>query len=149
MKSLMITCITILFLSCQKDKLYSKRLMKGETWTVQSITINDTLSSISGSWEITQDVNIFDSVPQALWKNNNDDALFQWQFHEKAKKFYINYQLLCAECEPNTIDTLDNFNYALSGQYDVLQRTKKQMKFESSTTQGFSGKKVEIVITRN
>lgn len=134
--------------SCNKDKFYSKRLMKGETWTVQSIKINDTLSDISGAWEITQGVNIFDSVPQANWKQNAYDATFQWQFHEKAKKFYINYQVLCQECEPNTLDTLDNFANALSGQYDVLHRTRKNMEFESTTTHGFAGKKVEIVLSR-
>ena len=134
--------------ACNKDKFYSKRLMKGETWTVQSITINDTLSDISGAWEITQGVNIYDSVPQAFWKQSPNDAIFQWQFHEKAKKFYINYQVLCQECEPNTLDTLDNFANALSGQYDVLQRTRKNMEFESTTTRGFSGKKVEIVLSR-
>ncbi len=148
MKLLITFCLIFSLFACQKDKFYSKRLMKGDTWSVQSVSINDTVSSIKGSWGITQDVNIFDSVPQALWKNNNDDALFQWQFHEKAKKFYLNYQLLCAECEPNTLDTLDNLTYSLSGAYDVLQRTSKTMKFESTTTQGFAGKKVQIVITR-
>ena len=134
--------------SCNKDKFYSKRLMKGETWTVQSIKINDTLSEISGAWEITQGVNIYDSVPQAFWKQSSNDAIFQWQFHEKAKKFYINYQVLCQECEPNTLDTLDNFANALSGEYDVLERTNKKMEFESSNTQGFAGKKVDIVLSR-
>jgi hypothetical protein len=122
--------------------------MKGETWTVQSITINDTLSEISGEWEITQGVNIYDSVPQAYWKQNAYDAIFQWQFHEKAKKFYINYQVLCEECEPNTLDTLDYFANALSGEYDVLQRKRKSMEFESSTTLGFSGKTVRIELTK-
>jgi len=122
--------------------------MKGETWTVQSIKINDTLSEISGAWEITQGVNIYDSVPQAVWRENTNDAIFQWQFHEKAKKFYINYQVLCEECEPNTLDTLDNFANALSGEYDVLERSRKTMQFESSTTKGFNGKKVEIVIEK-
>lgn len=139
----------VTLISCNKDKFYSKRLMKGDKWTVNRVVINDTLSTISGVWEITQDVNIFDSVPQAIWKNNADDALFQWQFHEKAKKFYINYQLLCAECETNTLDTLDNFTYALSGQYNVVNRTRKIMEFESTTTRGFTGKKVQIRLTKN
>jgi hypothetical protein len=123
--------------------------MKGDTWTLQSVSINDTVSIIKGYWKITQDVNIFDSVPQALWMNNTNDAVFQWQFHEKAKKFYINYMVQCEECEPNTLDTLDYLTYSLSGTYDVLQRTSKTMKFESSTTQGFAGKKVQIEINRN
>ena len=149
MKNLIIlSFFAIVISSCNKDKFYSKRLMKGETWTVQSIKINDTLSEISGAWEITQGVNIYDSVPQAVWQENTNDAIFQWQFHEKAKKFYINYQVLCEECEPNTLDTLDNFANALSGEYDVLERSRKTMQFESSTTKGFNGKKVEIVIEK-
>lgn len=149
MKNTIIT-LSMLFLlfACNKDKFYSKRLMKGDTWTVQSIKINDTLSDISGAWEITQGVNIYDSVPQANWKQNSYDATFQWQFHEKAKKFYINYQVLCEECEPNTLDTLDYFCNALSGQYDVLQRSRKTMQFESTTTHGFNGKKVVIELNR-
>jgi hypothetical protein len=148
MKYLIAFSFLITLFACSKDKFYSKRLMKGETWTVQSITINDTLSEISGEWEITQGVNIYDSVPQAYWKQNAYDAIFQWQFHEKAKKFYINYQVLCEECEPNTLDTLDYFANALSGEYDVLQRKRKSMEFESSTTLGFSGKTVRIELTK-
>lgn len=156
MKYLIAFSFLITLFACSKDKFYSKRLMKGETWTVQSIKINDTLSEISGSWKITQGVNIYDSVPQAVWTErvigNPDvlyyDAIFQWQFQEKAKKFYINYQVLCEECEPNTLDTLDFFANALSGEYDVLERSRKTMQFESSTTKGFSGKKVEIVIEK-
>jgi hypothetical protein len=156
MKYLISFSVLITLFACNKDKFYSKRLMKGETWTVQSIKINDTLSDISGAWEITQGVNIYDSVPQAYWTKrvlgNPDilyyDAIFQWQFHEKANKFYINYQVLCQECEPNTLDTLDNFANALSGEYDVLQRKRKSMEFESTTTRGFEGKKVQIVLSR-
>lgn len=87
-------------------------------------------------------------MPQAFWKQSSNDAIFQWQFHEKANKFYINYQVLCQECEPNTLDTLDNFANALSGEYDVLQRKRKSMEFESTTTRGFEGKKVQIVLSR-
>ena len=134
--------------ACNKDKFYSKRLMKGETWTVQSIKINDTLSDISGAWEITQGVNIYDSVPQAFWKQSSNDAIFQWQFHEKANKFYINYQVLCEECEPNSLDTLDNFANALSGEYDAIDLSRKKMIFSSKLTKGFNGKKVEIVIEK-
>jgi len=148
MKYLIAFSFLITLFACSKDKFYSKRLMKGETWTVQSIKINDTLSEISGAWEITQGVNIYDSVPQAVWQENTNDAIFQWQFHEKAKKFYINYQVLCEECEPNTLDTLDNFANALSGEYDVIDLSRKKMSFSSSTTKGFNGKKVEIVIEK-
>ena len=148
MKYLISFSVLITLFACNKDKFYSKRLMKGETWTVQSIKINDTLSEISGEWEITQGVNIYDSVPQAYWKQNAYDAIFQWQFHEKAKKFYINYQVLCEECEPNTLDTLDNFANALSGEYDAIDLSRKKMIFSSNLTKGFNGKKVEIVIEK-
>jgi hypothetical protein len=156
MKYIVLSITILLLLACRKDNFYSKRLMKGETWTVQSIKINETLSEISGSWEITQGVNIYDSVPQAVWKQRDYnsanvvyfDAVFQWQFHEKAKKFYINYQILCEECEPNTLDTLDNFCNAISGQYDVSQRSRTKMIFNSTTTKGFNNQKVEIVIEK-
>lgn len=148
MKYLIAFSFLITLFACSKDKFYSKRLMKGETWMVQSIKINDTLSEISGAWVITQGVNIYDSVPQAVWQENTNDAIFQWQFHEKAKKFYINYQVLCEECEPNSLDTLDNFANALSGEYDVIDLSRKKMSFSSNLTKGFNGKKVEIVIEK-
>ncbi len=49
MKYLISFSVLITLFACNKDKFYSKRLMKGETWTVQSIKINDTLSEISGA----------------------------------------------------------------------------------------------------
>lgn len=140
--------LALALFACNKDKFYSKRLMRGDTWLVQSIKINDTLSEISGSWEITQKVNIYDSVPRIFWSHNNDDAILQWQFHEKAKKFYLNYLVQCEECEPNTLDTLDYLANALSGTYDVKQRSSKTMEFESNNTLGFANKKVQIVLSR-
>lgn len=148
MKYLIAFSFLIALFACNKDKFYSKRLMKGDIWAVQSITINDTLSEISGTWKITQDVNIYDSVPQVYWNNNGNDAYFQWQFHEKAKKFYLNYQILCEECEPNTLDTLDYFCNALSGTYDVEKRSRKEMIFTTTTSDGFNAKKVEISLKR-
>jgi len=146
--SLLVILAFTLFFSCNKEKRYSKRLMKGDFWTVQSIKINDTLSDFSGVWDVTQDVNIYDSVPQIYWKYDGKNAYFQWQFQEKGKKFYINYQVLCHECEPNTLDTLDNFCNALSGAYDVVELNRKEMKFTSNTTFGFNTKKVEIYVKK-
>ncbi len=42
-KKLYIIIILFSALSCNKEKRYSKKLIKGETWNVESIIVNDNL----------------------------------------------------------------------------------------------------------
>jgi uncharacterized lipoprotein NlpE involved in copper resistance len=77
MKYFIILSIFFMLFSCNKEKRYSKKLMKGEVWTVTGVQVEDSSLSIYGTWEILSDVDIYDSVPKALWKNGNEDALLE------------------------------------------------------------------------
>ena len=95
MKAIILLFISsfLLFTSCNKVKRASKLLMKGETWNVQSVTIDGTEISTKGSWTISQGVDIYAGVPEAIWKTDDtNSAIFEWQFHEKANKFQLNYK---------------------------------------------------------
>lgn len=149
MKQLIIICsILLISVSCNKEKPFSRKLMKGETWVLNALIIDGVESDYHGVWNVTQDVNIYDSVPQITWNTGINDAVFQWQFQEKGKKFYINYQQQCAECNGSDLDTLDYLTFNLTGSYDVVKHKRKEMIFTSSTLAAYPGKEVEIQLTR-
>lgn len=147
MKYILLLTLFILATSCNKEKRASEKLMKGETWLISEISVAGTNQEIYGTWNITDDINIYDTVPTALWKNGNEDAVFEWQFHEKAKEFIISYKCLCEENESSLLDNLDYTVHDLTGTYDVEKRSAKKMIFKSKATLGFTGK--EVVITIN
>jgi hypothetical protein len=147
-KSIFIALISIAIFSCNKEKPFSRKLMKGEIWTVESLRIDGIENDIKGSWVVTQDVNIYDSVPQINWRKGSNDAFFEWQFQEKGKKFVINYQQQCAECNGSDLDTLDYLTFNLTGSYDVVKHKRKEMVFTSSSLAAYPGKEVEIQLTR-
>ncbi|MDB0037899.1 hypothetical protein N9F08_00900 [bacterium] len=148
-KLLIFSAVTLLVLTaCNKEKRYSNRLMKGETWRVLDITIDGSTSAFSGEWQITTDVDIYDSVPRLQWIDNNQDAVCEWQFQAKGKSFQLNYYQLCEEPTGATLNDLDYFANDISGKYDVGTHKKKKMSFVSMNTIGFPGQKVEISIDR-
>lgn len=148
MKALYAFIVVILIVSCNKEKPFSRKLMKGDIWTVESVVIDGVENDMKGSWVVTQDVSIYDSVPQVTWNTGINDAVFQWQFQEKGKKFYINYQQQCAECNGSDLDTLDYLTFNLTGSYDVVKHKRKEMIFSSSSLSAYPGKEVEIQLTR-
>ncbi|MDD2982015.1 MAG: hypothetical protein PHQ74_01380 [Crocinitomicaceae bacterium] len=148
MKYFAILSIFFMLFSCNKEKRYSKKLMKGEVWIVTGVQVEDSSLSIYGTWKILSDVDIYDSVPKALWKNGTEDALFEWQFQNKGKSFQMNYMQLCEECEGPDLDNLDYVVYDLTGSYTVKKHASKKMKFVSFSTIGYPGKAVEISITK-
>lgn len=148
MKYILIILVFISAVSCNKERRASEKLMKGETWLIAEISVAGTNQEIYGTWNITNDINIYDTVPTALWQNGSEDAVFEWQFHNKAKSFVLNYNFLCAESEGTLLDSLDYVVYNLSGTYDVEKRSAKQMIFKSSATLGYFGKEVTIIINR-
>ncbi len=139
--------ILVLF-ACNKEKRFSKRLMKKEKWEVQSITLNGTESQFTGFWTISQGVDIYDSVPSAIWNWNNQDAVANWQFQDKGKSFVLQYQQQCAECEGVDLDSLDIFTFNISGKYEVEKHGLNKMIFRSSATNAYSGQAVEISLKR-
>jgi len=134
-------------ISCNKEKRYSTRLMRGD-WEVKEVSIAGTNQQLYGEWYVTEDVNIYDSVPGVEWVANSCDAQFEWQFQNKGKKFQMNYRQLCSECDGTDLDTLDHIVHDLSGTYDVVKHGRNRMIIESTQTLGHSGEKVSIEIQR-
>ncbi len=140
--------LTLLFSSCNKENRFSKRLMKGDVWTITNLTVNDEYYGLYGNWRV-EDVDIYDSIPSIQWEANNQTTNFQWQFQDKGKIFEIVYgDPSCVNCTtpPNALDFQC---YFLSGKYDVKVHKRNKMIFESNSTIGFDGKKVVIWIERN
>jgi hypothetical protein len=139
---LKIICVLSFFLvSCNKEKRFSKRLMKKEKWEVVEITIDGTKSEFFGIWSITPNVDIYDSVPSAIWNWNNQDALANWQFQDKGKTFVLQYQ---QQCDVVELDSLDYFTYNISGKYYLEKHGFNKMIFKSNSTNLYSGKEVII-----
>ena len=137
-----------LLLSCNKEKRFSNKLMKGETWRIVGITVDEQFYGHYGQWLVTQDVDIYDSVPGIEWNANSQKATFQWQFQDKGKTFEIAYKdPTCVNCTTPP-EELDFQTYFLSGKYDVVVHKKDRMRFVSSNTVGFPGKRVEINVDR-
>lgn len=137
-----------LLLSCNKEKRYSSKLMKGETWKVTGVYVDEEYYGFGGTWEITSDVDIYDSIPGALWSANGQSTTFQWQFQDKGKSFVISYKdPTCVNCT-EAPEELDFQCYFLSGKYNVERHKKKTMKFTSTETVGFPAKSVRIEIEK-
>jgi len=132
--------------SCNKEKPFSKKLMKGEKWNVKNITVNGTSINTNGIWHITTDVDIYDSVPSVKWIYDNQDAIFEWQFQDKGKTFQLNYVQQKDEVEGDKLDSLDYITYRLTGKYSATEHKRKSMIFASDSTIGYPNKTVEIFI---
>lgn len=147
-KFLYFSIIILLVASCNKEQRYSGKLMKGETWKLTGVYVDGAYYGFGGNWTITSDVNIYDSIPSAVWSGNKQTARFEWQFHDKGKSFVISYNdPTCINC-PTPPEDLDFHCYFLSGKYDVTRHKKNQMKFVSTQTVGFPGQTVHIDIEK-
>ncbi len=140
--------LLLLFTACNKDKSRSKKLMKGDVWTVESIFIDGQGQPFTGkfaTWTIEQDVNIYDRVPTALWYGDGEEIEFNWQFRNKGKTFEIAPN--DSTCD-GTFPDLEMFGYFIAGEYTVEKHSRKEMTFNSTETYGYSGQLVEIKIVR-
>lgn len=150
MKHLTVLFTLLLLFSCNKENNYSKRLMKGEVWTVAEIKVDGVALipnglSTHGKWTIIQDVSIYDTIPTLQWDHLGQEVVFKWQFQEKGKSFRL---ILSEEDCDGSFPTLEMEGYYLSGTYTVERKSKKEMVFTSFTTEGYTGERVEIRITR-
>lgn len=150
---IIITLVAFLF-SCNKEKRFSKRLQKGETWLVKEITVNGEAQNFLGEWLVAENTaiveltDIYEEVPQLTWQTQDTlDAVLEWQFQDKGKTFVLNYFITCDNCDGEDLDALDYFAFDISGKYDVEQHKKKEMKFISKDLSN-SNAVVEISIER-
>lgn len=143
-----IAILTLTVTSCNKEKRYSNKLIKGEKWEVKDITVAGNSLNTFGVWNVTQDVVIYDTIPQVLWTADTLDAVFEWQFQNKGKTFQLNYVQLCDECFGDELSMLDYLTYDLTGTYDVERHSRKKMEFISNQTIKYNGQEVHILIER-
>lgn len=140
--------VAVSVLSCNKEKRYSTKLIKGEVWAIESIKIGTEFSELLGDWQVIQDVSIYDTVPTVKWVLADYTALFEWQFQNKGNDFQLNYHILCEEIQEDELDTLDYFVYNLTGTYSVERHGRSKMIFSSESTIGLEENQVEIEIRR-
>ena len=145
---LILAILSITITACNKEKRYSKRLIKGEKWAVKDITVAGTSINTFGVWNVLQDVKIYETVPQVLWMADTSNAIFEWQFQQKGDIFQLNYNHDSLECDNLTLTYLDYLSYDITGTYNVQQHKRKVMEFTSSQTIKYSGQEVKITIEK-
>jgi len=143
-----IAILSITITACNKEKRYSKRLIKGQVWNVKNITIDDSSLNVFGQWLVVQDVNIYETVPRVSWTTDTSGTIFEWQFQQQGDIFQLNYNHDILECDNLTLSNLDYLSYDLTGTYDVEKHGRKEMKFTSTQTIKYPNQKVEILIER-
>lgn len=149
MKILVSISLLLFFVSCNKEKRFSKKLLKGETWEVTTISINGSvLNTNPHTWYVEGD-DIYENVPLIRWfAYNGPETYFEWQFQDKGKSWVLNFFLDSTKCEGTSINDVDYLANAISGKYEVVQHKRKEMHFRSSETRNYAGQEVEIKIIK-
>ena len=148
----------VLLNSCNKEKHYSNKLIKGENWQVSEIKAGDSVIYSGGNWTVYGD-NIYETVSEVHWNEGNTNATnFQWQFSCEKDAEGINKRMtwilnnLC-DCENESsgsdLDALDYLANDIAGTYEVITHKRKEMLFRSSETRSYKGKQVEIHLKRD
>lgn len=143
MKKAAIFLMLFVMCSCNKDKLFSKRLIRPGSWKVSSLSVGGIQQTNLPQWDIS-DCNIYEESCSGIWKQtNNEQATFSWQFNDKGSTFTILRQNGADSCDFITDQVeIQCFNY--SGVYEVLENKRDRMRFRSSQTTGFPNSKVII-----
>lgn len=142
---LLIGCI-----ACNKTKINSKRLMKGETWAVTELSVDGTNEAELPSWEI-EECDIYEESCHGEWENEEGGhAEFIWQFRDKGETFEISYQAEEGHehAHDHTAEEAAAQAYAFSGIYEVIERKKGMMQFKTTAALGHVGKTVVIKIEK-
>ena len=136
--------------SCNKTKITSERFIKAGEWKVTELSVDGVNEDELPKWEI-EDCDIYEESCFGEWKNEEGGhAEFIWQFSEKANTFEISHQ--ASDEHDHEGDhaaeeaAVQAYNY--SGVYEVIEKSKTEMEFESSRTSGHSGNTVKIKIEK-
>jgi hypothetical protein len=149
-QSFCVLCVfALIILSCNKEKRFSKKLIKGEEWQVEHIYIDGNQQSLPNiSWEVIGD-DIYKEVPLIRWGSKfSEHTYFEWQFQDKGKAWYLNFLLDSSKCDGPDLTDLDYLAHALSGKYKVEKHKKKEMIFKSNSLPQLMNKEVEIRIVK-
>lgn len=134
--------------SCNKTKVNSERFIKTGDWKVTELSINGVNEEELPTWEI-DDCDVYDESCFGEWKNDEGGhAEFVWQFREKANAFEISHQDSGEHEHEHADEEAAEQAYSFSGVYEVVEKSKKTMKFQSMSTIGNNGSSVKITIEK-
>lgn len=131
--------------ACSKDKRASKRFMKPGTWQVKEVSVAGNNLDTLPTWSVNS-CDIYENLCVAKWNRNGVSSQFYWQFNDKAKTFKISRVVPPEECENFYTELVEQQTYQYSGVYDVRETSKNRKVFESSSTIGYPGQLVRIVV---
>lgn len=160
----MLTAVLIVITACNKTEINSDRLIEGGTWKVTELSVDGVNEDELPTWEI-EECDIYAESCHAEWENDEGGHTeFIWQFRDKGKTFEISHQLGEDEDEEHDHDHGHDHEhdhnsghaelevkaqaYAFSGVYDVVERKKDMMQFQSTAAIGHTGKSVIIKIEK-
>jgi hypothetical protein len=136
-------------IACNKTSSNTKKLDGGE-WQITQLSVDGMEVEELPHWVIAE-CDPYEETCTGQWLNDEGgEAKFAWQFNDKGKVFEIANQselLEEDEHEHGEHEAAMQCQY-FSGAYQVVEQKKKAMKFESSTTLGYSGKKVVLAIEK-
>ncbi len=148
-----IACLLIVFAtSCNKTQQNARKFLKAGYWEVKEIKIDDDSEDDLPKWHI-EDCKIYKESCYAEWiLDDGGVSEFVWQFRDDGKTFEISNQSALDDDHNHDDDDGhdhdgDDAKYqcsALSGTYQVIELSKKEMIIESTETLGHSSKKVYI-----
>src|SRR5690554_873969 len=141
--ALLLLATVFIFAACDKNKRASKRLMKAGNWEVVELSVDGKNTTPLPTWGV-KDCDIYETLCIASWKLEGKQSQFYWQFNEKAQLFTISRRVAPEDCEDFYTEEVEQQTFKFSGDYEVIERKRKSMVFESTKTLGFDGKKVMI-----
>jgi hypothetical protein len=136
--------------ACNKTKQSSSRLMKGGRWEVTELTVDGTAQTVLPDL-IIEDCDIYDETCYGEWEGGGGHAYFAWQFRDKGKVFELSRQNM-PEDDGHSHGAaglaMEQQCYDFSGVYQVEESSSTAFTFTSSSTAGFSGKKVVMKLAK-
>lgn len=142
---LLLAALAISTAACNKDKRASKRFMKPGTWQVLEVSVAGNNLDTLPTWSVNN-CDIYEDLCTATWNRNGVASQIYWQFNDKAQTFKFSRVVPPNECENFYTELAEQQTYQYSGEYKVIETKKERKVFESSTTIGFPGQQVRIVI---
>lgn len=151
--SLILTVTVLAFgTACNKTKKVSKRFIDAGEWKVATLTVDGTAEDELPELEI-EDCEIYTDAPcKGEWKNEEGGhAEFYWQFREKGETFEISHQAESEEeghAHDHAAEEAAEQCYHFSGIYQVISSSKDRIELSSTTTVGYPGNTVSLIMEK-
>ncbi|PWL29630.1 MAG: hypothetical protein DCO96_07680 [Fluviicola sp. XM-24bin1] len=141
--------------ACSKTNKATKRLIRAGEWKVTELSVDGTNEAELPKWEFSN-CDPYEEVCVAKWENDEGGhADFAWQFNKDGAEFTISHQAEDEDAHAGHEHEHDHATeeaaaqaYAFSGKYSVVESDKNKMSFTSTSTVGYPGQTVVIVIEK-